>query len=209
MSKNTAIELILIPSAPSEWDEEGRLQGRSDLPMSAAGVESLDALVTSLASDSVQQVLTAPDEASVGTARRIAKAVKSKAKQIDALADVALGLWEGLQQAQANERYPKVYRQWRADPLSVVPPEAEPFEEAAQRVLTALSKALVKAIKSEKNRVAVVLRPTALAIVLSWIRQEPIGEHWPPQADQRPQRATLARDRLGEAPALQIAARAS
>lgn len=205
MAKSNDIQLILAPGAQSEWDDLGRLQGQADLPMSAAGAESVRAMVESLAADRIERVLTAPDEASVRTARAIARKMGLRAKTIESLSEVGLGLWEGLEASKALERYPKVYRQWRTDPLSVVPPEGEPLEAAAGRIVKGLCKTLEK---SAKTVTAVVLRPTAFAIVDGWITDEPIGEHWPPDTSRDVVRRSLLRDRLLESPTLRVPVRA-
>jgi broad specificity phosphatase PhoE len=206
VAKSSEIQLILVPGARSEWDELGRLQGQADLPMSEAGAEAVKALVDSLAGDPIERVLTAPDEASIKTARAIARQMGLRAVKIEACCEVSLGLWEGLEASIALERYPKVYRQWRTDPLSVVPPEGEPLEEAARRIIKGLCKSLEK---NAKSVVVVVLRPTAFAIVESWICDEPIGEHWPPDTSREIVRRMFVRKKLQESPSLRVAVRAS
>jgi len=206
VAKSSEIQLILVPGARSEWDDLGRLQGQADLPMSEVGAEAVKALVDSLAGDPVERVLTAPDEASVKTARAIARQKSLRAVKIEACSEVSLGLWEGLEESVVMERYPKVYRQWRTDPLSVVPPEGEPLEAAAHRIIKGLCKSLEK---NAKSVVAVVLRPTAFAIVNSWMSDEPIGEYWPPDANGEIVRRMLVRKKLQESPSLRVAVRSS
>jgi broad specificity phosphatase PhoE len=206
VAKSSEIQLIVVPGARSEWDELGRLQGQADLPMSEDGAKAVAAIVDSLAADPIERVLTAPDEASVKTARAIARQMGLRAVKIESCREVSLGLWEGLEESIALERYPKVYGQWRTDPLSVVPPEGEPLEEAAHRIIKGLCKSLEK---NAKSVVVVVLRPTAFAIVESWICDGSIGEHWPPDTSGEVVRRSLVRKKFQECPSLRVAVRTS
>jgi len=206
MSKSTEIQLVLIPAAATEWDESGRLQGGSDLPASASGLAAAKACVESAAALNPAVVLSAPDEASVQTAKLLAKHVGVKVRTISALADPSLGLWEGLAESAALERYPTVYKQWRQDPSSVHPPEGEAFDHAVHRITSGLVKAIEK---SSKESYALALRPAAYRIVSRWAAGAPIVQDWrAPQANEV-QTFTLSRAKLRQPPNFKATANAS
>ena len=90
-----------------------------------------------------------PDEAATETAQIIAQEVGTKLKVNDDLADPDLGLLEGMLEQRFAEQHPKRYKQWEGDPLSLVPPEGEPFADARARIFLTLGKLLKKSRAAE------------------------------------------------------------
>jgi len=181
MAKDTDIELLLIPSGPTEWDEAGRLQGRNDLPLSASAQASLGDVVERIYEElheahAPRLVLTGPDEASRSLGKTIAARCGAKTKRLDKLAGLQCGLWEGRLESDLAERSPKAYRKWRQDPTTASPPEGEEAFEAQQRVLAALARALDKAASGP---VAIVARPAPVALARLALEGRPLSELWP------------------------------
>jgi len=180
MAKDTDIELLLIPSGPTEWDEAGRLQGRNDLPLSASAQASLGDVVEriyeTLHEDHAPRlVLTGPDEASLSLGKSIAARSGAKVKPLEDLAGLQCGLWEGRLESDLAERSPKAYLKWRQDPTTASPPEGEEAYGAQQRVLAALARALDKA---GAGPVAIVARPAPVALVRLALEGRPLPELW-------------------------------
>jgi len=102
-------------------------------------------------------------------------------RPLESLADLGLGLWEGLLAADLEGRSPTIYKRWKDDPSSVVAPEGEPLERARARVLGDLSKSLERKLERGKPaRIAVVVRPWALGIIRATLKgdgAETIGGH--------------------------------
>lgn len=172
------IELVLVRSGATDWDDGGRLQGDTDLPLSEPGREALNAaldlgLVDAASGAAV--VLHGPDEASRQTAHEAAIRLSARTREVAGLRDVNLGLWAGLRDAELAERQPSLHRQWRDDPASVTPPEGENLADAEDRALAALAKALSR---TTRGPVVVVLRPMLHALLRSWLRQEPMSRLW-------------------------------
>jgi len=107
-------------------------------------------------------VYAPPDEASHEAASIIATAIGAKKKIIDDLAEPALGLLEGLHEMEFEERFPKRYKQWKDDPLSLAPSEGESAVDAQTRI----AEAFIRVVrKSRTKEVAFVLRPFALGVI--------------------------------------------
>ncbi|MBL0926810.1 MAG: histidine phosphatase family protein [Phycisphaerales bacterium] len=170
MGRSGQIALVLFRAGRTDWEDAGRLQGRTDLPLSDQGASELPARVSELAERngeaSLQYVYCGPDEASRQTAQAISRRTGGKVKVLDGLAGMNLGLWEGLLTADLEDRYPTAYGQWREDPSSINPPEGETFSEAEERLLESLAKATEKAWR---RGVAVVLRPMEFGLVRAWL----------------------------------------
>lgn len=177
MAKKNEVELLLVRSGRTDWEEVGRLQGSTDLPLSEQGRAVVGATINHIALSQPElcltSVLCAPDEASVETAGMLSERCSGKVRIYPGLGAFRLGLWEGLLEENLDERFPKAYRQWRQDPAQVNPPEGETFFAGEARVLVALLKALEK--QSGKS-IGVVLRPLEFGLLRSIIHQAPTSE---------------------------------
>ncbi|HRQ73659.1 MAG TPA: histidine phosphatase family protein [Phycisphaerales bacterium] len=174
MAKSTDIRLLLVRTGATEWEAAGRLCGTCDLPLSAEGRQDVKESVTGVVGEAVSLVLCGPDEASVATAKALAERIGAKVRELDDLAEVGLGLWEGMLASEVEEKYPTSYRQWKDDPASVTPPEGESLAEAEERIIGALSRGLAKA----KGATGVVLRPMAHALVRGTLLKVPASRLW-------------------------------
>jgi len=179
MAKDAAIRLLLIRTGPTCWDGGGRLQGSCDLPLSDGGRAEVETLVRSLGRVSLASVVCAPDEASVATAKLVAGAgrrIPCKVLALPELADPHVGLWEGMRQADLEDRYPRAWGQFTEDVLSVTPPEGETIESLQARVMPAISRVAAKARAGA--RICIVLRPLAMGILRCRLKGVSLTEAW-------------------------------
>jgi broad specificity phosphatase PhoE len=165
----------VIRAGATEWDGAGRVQGAVDLPLSVPGKAEIEEHIRTLAPGGLAAVLSAPDESSTETARLVAQATGARAKVVEELGEVHLGLWEGLPLAELEARYPRACRQWMDDPACVNAPDGENLAEAADRIIGAVARAVDK---TRTGAVAVVLRPFALGLVRCWLADAPTCEFW-------------------------------
>ena len=174
-AKRKSILLTLIRSGETTWDAEGRLHGRSELPLSIDGRTSVTSDVTALDRRAISIVHHPPDEAAAETAQLAATVVKAKTKSDSALADPDLGVLEGITDQDFAERFAKRYKQWQDDPLSLSPPEGEDLSEARARIFTSIAKMIRRARADE---VAVVLHALGLGLLRCWLADRPPADLW-------------------------------
>lgn len=198
MAKSPNIDIVLVRCGRTEWDDQHRLQGRTDLPLSESGRESVAASVRDLARQLDGQapslVYCGPDEASVETSEMLAQAVGAKTKTLDALGGMNLGVWDGLLESQLMERFPSAYREWRERPGSVNPPDGEAFDDLTHRLKLGMCKVLEKA---NGRPVAFVLRPISYGYVTCWLRTASLTTLWTVLDDgPQAQLLSIARDKV-------------
>jgi broad specificity phosphatase PhoE len=162
MAKSEEIRVLLIRTGQTEWDQAGRLCGATDVPLSEPGKKAAADQAADVAGEHLSTVFCAPDEASMATASEVAKATGAKIKPVEGLSEVNLGLWEGLLESELEDKCPRLYRQWIEDPASVQVPQGECIEDARERIVENLTRALAR---SRNGAVGVVLRPVAHALV--------------------------------------------
>lgn len=171
--------MTLVRSGRTLWDQEGRVQGQTDLPLSEPGRTSIQAalkpLVESGEDSRPATIYTAPDEASRETARWLSDQLDARLRVIDELTTMKLGLWEGLLETEIEDRYPSVSRLWREQPSMIHPPEGETFPDAENRIRSALCELFEK---SPSRPIAVVLRPMPYAMASCWLSGRPASDVW-------------------------------
>jgi broad specificity phosphatase PhoE len=194
-SKRKTIVLTLIRCGENTWDAEGRLHGRSDLPLSIAGRASVSSDVTVLAGRRLAAVYHPPDDAAAETAQIVARAVGARAKSAADLIEASLGVLEGLSAQVFAERFPKRYKQWQDDPLSLSPPDGEDLADARSRLFAAIGRL---ARRARSDEVALVLHPLSLGFLRCWLADRPPTDVWTLVRDRpRIERYLVAMDMVG------------
>lgn len=167
--------LIVIRSAATDYDLQGRVRGSLDLPPCPEGLAEARAAAKRLADSPPTAIYTAPTACAEETARIIADRCGLTPKRLDLLENLDLGLWQGKLVAEIRKLQPRLYRQWQEDPWSVSPPEGEQLDEARERVEAVLEKLFRK---HPGGRIAVVVPPPLDAVIRWLVSGEPLGDLW-------------------------------
>ena len=135
-------QVLLIRPGATIYDEQNRVQGILDIPLSDRGYAEATRLAESLAEAQASMPLSAlycgPGENVIRTAEIIGKALGLRPRRIDELRNLDHGLWQGLQLEEIKRRNTKLFRQWIDDPRTICPPQGETIEVAMERVKAAL-----------------------------------------------------------------------
>lgn len=183
MAKASPSRLLLMRSGRTEWDLLGRVQGAADLPMSQAGRETVESQARGLAEAGLDVILTAPDEASRGTGAILAEATQAKkVVAVPDLAEMGLGLWEGLRYEELENRYCRAGRQFLEDPSGVLAPEGEAMDDFSAKVRVAVARALARQRKG--TTVGIVVRPIALGLIRCVLNGADLGQLWAMLSDR-------------------------
>jgi broad specificity phosphatase PhoE len=137
--------LFLVRHGRTAWNEQGRFQGRSDLPLSPAGhadaLASAEKLAAHLGSAGrpARPVLlfSSPLLRSLETAAIVAEALDIPAAAIirdERLAEAGFGGWEGLTTHEVKARFPAERRARKANRWTFAPPGGESYAEIATRM---------------------------------------------------------------------------
>jgi broad specificity phosphatase PhoE len=127
-------KVILIEPGDTTFDPQERIIGSLDLPLSAAGEQQVDEAAQRRAKLEFAAIYSAPCQAAIETATRLATPRKLRVRKIDELANVDFGLWHGKSMAELKLSQPRLYRQWSDHPEQVCPPGGETMRHAASRV---------------------------------------------------------------------------
>jgi len=175
------ISIVLVPWGLTEWGASGRLATRTPLPLSREGAQQAVQWANELAGRELAAIYCGDEPTSRETAALLAERAEVRPKPLTELAEVDLGLWEGLTYAQVESRFPKIYRRWMEDPAAVRPPDGEGLGPASERINQALERI---ARKHKGSTVGVVLGPIALAVARSHLERGGPGHMHRMKTDQ-------------------------
>ncbi len=168
--------LVLIPSGQTTWQEEGRMVGSADLPLSDTGRQQVAAWADQLKELPLDFLYAGTNEQISETVKLLGSTLKIKSKLLDSLDEISVGLWQGLHTDQIKQRYPKAWKQWQQQPQTVCPPEGEMLRQAQQRLQTAIDKILNK---HHGKTIGLVLGPLALAVIRVSRQGSTADQIWP------------------------------
>jgi phosphoserine phosphatase len=131
-STRTSRTLILVRHGLTDWNVEGRYQGRLDIPLNAAGREQAEGLKAHLAHIPFDIVYSSPLRRAYETAEIIAGGKPIVCD--DRLAEIHHGTWQGKTQDEIATRWPNEWQTWNSDPDQFTPPGGESAAQVELRV---------------------------------------------------------------------------
>jgi probable phosphoglycerate mutase len=175
-------QILLIRAGSSEYDQQGRIQGTLDIPLSEEGRRQVEALVDELNGQPWDTIYASPSQSAFQTAEMVGARRDVKPKTLDALSNLDHGLWQGMCVEDVKKKHPKVYRQWLEQPETVCPPQGETIRAAEGRIQSAVAK-LAKKHKNE-GIVALVVPEPLNTVIRHVLRQEELGDLWRLHAEE-------------------------
>jgi broad specificity phosphatase PhoE len=158
-------KILLIRPGCTDFDEQHRIQGTLDLPLSPRGEEQVARILQDLASSPIDVIYTSPCEPARSTAAALGAERGLTVKEIVTLYNLNHGLWQGLKVDEVRRKHPKVFKQWQESPEAICPPGGETLTEAVERVRKALEKPLKK-----KGNLAIVAADPLASIICAVVR---------------------------------------
>ena len=164
------MDLILVRHGLTDWNEQGRLMGRSDIELNARGQAQAEAVAEALRGVPVRAVVSSPQRRTQQTAEVIARPHQLSVRIEAALAEVWLGRWLGMTWEDLRED-PDVAR-YLADPTCV----SDAFEPAVaihERVVD-----FVEGLRSDTDGTTVVVsHGDPLRILLAHYLSMPLASY--------------------------------
>ncbi len=169
------ISIVLIQPGATEFDDQGRIMGTLDLPLSEQGIGQVAQAAGEVAHLPIETVYSSSSQAARQTAEVVAGMHEVKVKLLERLRNLDLGLWQGKRIEEVRRRQPKVYRQWQEHPETICPPDGEPLQSARLRVEAVLTKLLKK---HKSGAVALVVPEPLASLVRCFLKRAELGDLW-------------------------------
>lgn len=169
--------IVLIRPGATEFDEQLRIQGTLDLPLSPRGVGQVERLADLLTRYQIERLYCSPGEPARTTAEMIGERLGVVPQTADELRNRDEGLWQGLLRDELKRKQPRLYRQWVETPYAVCPPEGELLEAVVERCAPFVNK-----LVSKRGPIAIVApEPVATVISCQLRRVDPAADAaWQP-----------------------------
>ncbi len=177
---NPMSRVILVRPGATEFDDQGRMKGCLNMPLSECGREQVERIAAELSDLAIDEIVTAPCESAIETATRLAKGRSVKMRIVECFRNVDHGLWHGKLIEEVRRTQPKVYKQGQDSPLNLCPPGGETIQQAKTRVLKAIKKVTKR---SSGGTIALVIPDPLASIVHSILEGDDIRDLWKSETD--------------------------
>ncbi len=135
----TSVRLLLVRHGQTPFNRDLKLQGKTNEGLTSLGIRQATALAQALRSESPAAVYSSPLKRSLETDGLIASAHNITAKINSGLAEMDIGLLDGLTYKEISEKFPEFVRLWESDPTKAVPPSGETISRLQTRCWAAIN----------------------------------------------------------------------
>jgi broad specificity phosphatase PhoE len=164
-----SLTVALIRPGSTLYDEQNRVQGVLDIPLSARGIAEAEALAKQLVVAPIEALYCGPGASVTQTAQFIGQSLGLRPRCLESLHNLDQGLWQGLQYDEIRRRNIKLYRQWLDDPWTICPPHGETIQTALERVRETLRPVLRR---HRNQELALVVGHPLAEIISAYLRRE-------------------------------------
>jgi len=138
------MRLILVRHGATDWNQQRRVQGLSNLGLNETGRGQAEALASALKGVKVDAIYTSPLRRAQETARAISRFHEVEVVALDGLKELDVGEVDGLTYEEMRIRHSEFFTQWMADFTSVRLPGGGTVPELRDQCCAAVKDILEK-----------------------------------------------------------------
>ena len=170
--------ILLVRHGETDWNRDGRYQGRTDISLSSTGEAQVKALSARLAQIPIDIALASPLSRAKATAQAILATRQIHLELEPALVEISHGEWEGKLSTEIERTYGPMFSIWRTAPSAETPagPGAETLGDVERRAWPVLT-ALCSRIKP-KQTALIVAHDAVNRVLLCKILGLPLSRVW-------------------------------
>lgn len=168
------MQLVCVRHGQSQFNNEGRIQGQLDPPLSELGIAQARALASALSREPIDAVFSSPLDRALSTARPLAELVGMEVQIEPRLKEINAGVFQGLLWSEIESRFPDEAARWLAHDPEFIVPEGESRSQLLER-----GRAAFEAVRAAGpfDRVAVFTHGGLLAAALKSLLGIPAGRN--------------------------------
>ena len=159
---NEAFQIVLVHPGSTDLDDQGRIKGTLNIPLSPNGETEVRKTAEQLLNVDIEAIFCSPCLAAQQTAQQLSHDGKIKVKIDENLSNLDHGLWHGKRINELRETQPRLFKQWQEHPETVCPPGGETVEVVRTRV----SRTLKKLRRKYKKGVIAIIVPEPLSTII-------------------------------------------
>lgn len=146
------MRFYLIRHGQTEWNIEGKIQGKTDIPLNETGLHQAALLAEGMRGRSIAAVYSSPLLRAAQTAELLAEEKGLKVRLVPELREVDFGLWEGRSWEEVDAAFHEDLKKWEENPALYMPTGGESRESCRLRCKKAVERMLEEL---ERDREAV------------------------------------------------------
>ncbi len=142
--------LYLLRHGETEWNDQWRLQGQKDTPLSPKGILQAEKAAKILKNLGIDFIYCSDLNRAAKTSEIIAQEFKGQVQvyRTEKLREISFGDWEGKKYEEFSREEKEYYQRWLQDPVNCFIPGGESLEDVKKRVMEFIASVLKK---KEKN----------------------------------------------------------
>ncbi len=128
------LRLLLVRHGETDWNQQMRFQGQTDVPLNAKGLEQADTIARRLRNEPLQAIYSSDLQRAMQTAHVVATYHDLKPIPDSGLRELSYGVWEGMSREEIlQSEWAELFERYRKDSLRHRPPGAEYPEQIIER----------------------------------------------------------------------------
>ena len=164
------MKLYLIRHGQTLWNQEGKIQRKTDIPLNDEGRKQAGLLAEAMENRPVGAVYSSPLKRAFETASCVAEQKGLSVVSLDGLREVDFGLWEGMTWKEIEKNYHEDFVLWDKNPAEHTPTGGEKREDCAARCAKAMEQILAKTPAGQDA--AVVAHGGILVFAALWLTRK-------------------------------------
>jgi len=167
--------IYLIRHTETEWNEQFRYIGRTDLHLSELGRQHAGMIAKWFADVRLDAIYASPMVRALETAATLAADRDMVIEKVQGLREIDFGAWEGLTHGEILERDPDNFNRWLTDPETQPIPEGEPWSSFEARVGQAFADVTAK---HAGETIAIVSHGGPIKVIVGQTLGLPAANYW-------------------------------
>lgn len=131
------MKLYIIRHGQTDWNMQGKIQGRQDIPLNETGRRQAVCLAKGMESRPVTRIFSSPQKRALETARAVADSQNAPVTELPWLVEIGYGEWEGRTKEDIMRTDRELYQAWWEHPATVAPPGGETLKQVDGRCAAA------------------------------------------------------------------------
>jgi len=130
--------IIFVRHGETLWNDMGKYQGHTDIPLSMVGFEQAYKVAKRLKSEEITTIYSSDLKRAKQTAEIIALEHNLSVITKPEFREINFGVWEGKTFSEVKKQYPELLNIWLSEPENLYIPQGETFSQMLKRAWTGL-----------------------------------------------------------------------
>lgn len=170
------MKFYLLRHGQTRWNIEGKIQGKTDIPLNETGMEQAECLARAMEDCRVSALFSSPLLRARQTAGVVAEKTGLEVTVLPELKEVDFGLWEGMTWKDIEENYPEDYKKWERNPAKAEPTGGESRQSCTDRSRIAVEQMLGTAAAPDGRDVCIVAHGGILVYLIDYLLRKQVDK---------------------------------